>query len=130
MDHARSSDNAQALLLRGAVHDHGGRWGLTDDERREIIAAMMRVVRESRSDRSMVMAARVLVAADAVDAKREATTLEDQRGQQHVAVAALRTALGSPQARAALAGLSASLVVAKDEGEPHQPEEQNADGVQ
>ncbi len=62
--------------------------------------------RDDVGSRDWIAAARILVACDAVDARREATDGATRRSEVAGATAALRAALASPGARAALAALS------------------------
>jgi hypothetical protein len=68
----------------------------------------------AESSQRRVAAARLLVAADAVNARREATASRERETEQGQTVSVIRAALSTPEGRAALARLSDTLC--QDEG--------------
>lgn len=83
------------------------RWPLTPEQRAEIVQTALELLRDGKSaQRTRLAAARVLVAADQVNVRREATEAADGRQQSADATALLKEGFRSPEARALLARLT------------------------
>jgi hypothetical protein len=80
-----------AQLVRRALREG---WGLTAEERRVVVEQMLYEVEHNPEARARIAAARVLVAADAVDARREGNSVSEQSGEVAANVAALRETIG------------------------------------
>jgi hypothetical protein len=76
------------------------RWFLGNEERREVVEQLLSDALTAESPRVRVAAARVLVAADAVNAARDRTAVSERQGDARLRLDAL---LAHPQVRQALA---------------------------
>ena len=64
------------ILTRRAIRND---WQISADARGKIVSEMIRIVSSSASDRERIGAAKVLIAADAVNVKRESLDLQAER---------------------------------------------------
>ena len=64
------------ILTRRAIRND---WQISADARGKIVSEMIRIVSSSASDRERIGAAKVLIAADAVNARRETLDLQAER---------------------------------------------------
>jgi hypothetical protein len=93
LDHTR-------LALRAVTH----RWDVHADRREKALQAAEAILDDPTSSKyHRLAAAKLLVAADGVNVRREANQVAERSGDDAARVAALRTALQSPEARAWLA---------------------------
>jgi len=80
---------------------------MSEEDRADAIARAMRIIRSPNSPEIRVLGAiRCLIAADAVNARREATEASERSNEVSQATSVLRAALASGDARAALAALT------------------------
>ncbi len=84
-------------------------WYMTPEERREVIEAALDTVRAGPTHRDRMAGARVLIAADAQNARRERTASLAEHHDRQDTTAALRAILATPEGRATLAELSCRL---------------------
>lgn len=97
---------ADLRLARKAMRQD---WPITPDIRERVVAAALGIMSNPAvGSQRQLAAARLLVAADSVNARREATAVTERQGEVSAATQVLRAALASPEARQALASLSES----------------------
>jgi hypothetical protein len=94
---------SRAALERRAAREG---WNVPPEARREAIEAALAVIRYSAVARDRIAAARLLVAADSCDIRRDALARADRRAERAEASRAVAALLASPEARAAIAALS------------------------
>ena len=81
-------------------------WPLTASERREVIQEALAVLRSDQSPRCKMTAARVLVAADLVNVRREGLSSRERSADLDSALTSLQSMLSSPESRRLLAQLA------------------------
>lgn len=95
-----------ALIRRAATEG----WDVPGEAKREAVDLCRSVVQgTTKATKEQLAAVRCLIAADQVDARREATAAADQRTEATLAVSVLRSALTSTSASEALQLLTATL---------------------
>ena len=93
-----------AQVVRAALK----RWEVSAETRAKVVATADKLL-SSDNSRVALLAARVLIAADAIDARRESIEQADSHFRQDSALAALRAALSTVAGRAALASAATTL---------------------
>jgi hypothetical protein len=80
-------------------------WPLTPEVRAEVIAEALRMLRSSPSERTRLMAMRVLLMADGLNARRESNPDEDRIQRNREAADRLRALMSTPQGQEAINAL-------------------------
>jgi hypothetical protein len=92
-------------------------WPVTDELRKKVLEMAEKLIcDENVSSLRKIAAGRLIINADAVNARREATEVQRRAGEVARSTAALRAALSDPAVRAALAAATESLCVQSDSG--------------
>ncbi len=82
------------------------RWGVGDQTRSEFLQEVIRICRESPEDKTRLLAIKLAVEMDKVDAKREENAIQQKHHEVLEATAVIRAAMEAPGMRDQLAKLS------------------------
>jgi hypothetical protein len=82
------------------------RWGVSDEKRRSLSEEVYRIVKDSPEDKTKLLAIKLAIEMDKVDAKREENEMQERHHEVLEATAVLRTAMQGPEMREQLARLS------------------------
>lgn len=85
-------------------------WPIPDEIRQLVVNQMALIVGKSPTEKNQIGAAKVLIAADSVNARREANIVQERSTDLAVATLVMKQAMASPEARRLLADLSGELV--------------------